>query len=202
MSTSKNNGGKRQSSDDFQDLREVLQEMDKEALLHTLHECWQTKHTDVQSLIRGVVSKKQKSDKENRENKERDKKYISENSWVFPDTYTGCNQRLNMKNKIIKLGLYRDKTKDLELDDIEWDEENGAYIATIEENGCKGCSGAEIVTIKLERNKDGSKRRVKATSYAECYCTYDHGNYLLHKFYANAADYGYPEGAVEENKFD
>jgi len=86
---------------------------------------------------------------------------------------------------------------------MDWDDTEGVLKITISDNGCHGCmSGNEVVTVALEQNPDETKKRVKVTSVGECYCMHDDDNFILRSFSSWLDDYGYPEGAVEENKFE
>lgn len=194
---------KEKTEDDFKEMKEIFSEMEKYELLNMIKDCWEAKNNEIQSLIRNTVAKKRRQDDKIQEQKDQDKKDIFETNWVFPETFTGCPQSLDIKEKVIKLGLYRQKTKDLQPSDIEWDNTKGVLVARIERNGCKeDCGGDEVLTVAVERNEDRTKKRVKVLSVGECYCTNCHGNYLRYEFHAKGPDFGYPEGAIEENTFD
>lgn len=188
--------GERIKFETFQEIKNILQEADKGALLNVLNDCWQTNHADVQDMISTAATKKQKEDQEIQKMKNQDRKDIFETSWVFSDPYTDCQQKLDIKNNTIRLGLYHEHKRDLSHSEIKWDDTNSVLVARIEDNGCLGCSVTdEVLTVSVERNKLKTKKRVKVTSYAECCCTYDHGNWLLRQLHAEQDDYGYPEGA-------
>jgi len=208
--SSQSNDEKRKSENDFQECEDVLHQLEKNELVDLVKSCWESKNKNVQSLILNAVSKKQKRDEAKKKQIELDKKCIFETNWIFPTYKEGKATEevnldfiLNIPEEKIKLGLYHDESKNIDVKDLKWDETDGKLIIRIEGNGCYDCGGSgEVLTVQLERTSDKTKQRVKITSIGECYCMYNDGIWVRRERDADGCLYGYQKESVEESSFE